>query len=261
MKKAFIILGNGFTIDFLHYYQKIDKTIFDKIDVCNLFHLGDKVSPPWEKRPGFLSYKNCPALWSLGARPNCSFQESTALIEEIITCANMFFDFINDGAQKQKRLDLLNSENRSLHLKAYSELIVYLRHLFTCYNLSIDDSTLKNFVENEDEWGWLDFFKQISIEKYDSIVFVTYNYDIWLERILQSLNIEFSIAGFSSSSKKIEIIKPHGSISFVPRNYTDTSYSINYNLDYEGSSIDQFELKYTDFDRYDKGAIDVLMRS
>lgn len=33
MKKAYIILGNGFTIDFLQYYQKFDDTVAKKIDV------------------------------------------------------------------------------------------------------------------------------------------------------------------------------------------------------------------------------------
>ena len=37
MKKLYIILGNGFTIDFLHYYAEVDSKINDKIDVKNLF--------------------------------------------------------------------------------------------------------------------------------------------------------------------------------------------------------------------------------
>ena len=35
MKKAFIILGNGFTIDFLDYYEKYDNTI--EREICFLF--------------------------------------------------------------------------------------------------------------------------------------------------------------------------------------------------------------------------------
>ena len=81
MKKAFIILGNGFTIDFLHYYAEFNPTISDKIDVRNLFRLGDKIDTPWDDKPGFLSYKHCPSLWTLGARPGNTIQESTALIE------------------------------------------------------------------------------------------------------------------------------------------------------------------------------------
>ena len=56
MKKAFIILGNGFTIDFLDYYEKYDNTIAEKIDVSNLFRLGDKINTPWEEKPGFFVF-------------------------------------------------------------------------------------------------------------------------------------------------------------------------------------------------------------
>lgn len=126
MRKAFIILGNGFTIDFLQYYSKVDSSINEKIDVCNLFRLGDKISTPWEEKPGFLSFKNCPALWTLGARPYNTKEESNALIEEIITCANMFFDFVNEPEQKTKRLELTNSNKDKIYLRAYSELNMYL---------------------------------------------------------------------------------------------------------------------------------------
>lgn len=258
MKKAFIILGNGFTIDFLQHYKKFDDTISKKIDVRNLFRLGDTIGTPWDKnRPGFLSYKYCPSLWTLGARANSSVEDSTSLIEEIITCANMFFDFVNDPKQKDKRLELANSENPSLYLKAYSELIIYLQHLFSCYNSVISEEKLKKFLEDDNnEWGWLSFFKSIpKNEKYNKIVFITYNYDIWLERILKILGIEFFLGGFEASNgKKVEIIKPHGSISFVPQNYT-TSYRIKYALDYEGIPIEKLKLQYDKLDEYAKGAI------
>lgn len=256
MKKAFIILGNGFTIDFLQYYKKFDDTVSKRIDVRYLFHLGDKISPPWDNKPGFLSYKNCPSLWTLGARASSTAEESTALIEEIITCANMFFDFVNDPKQKAKRLELATSENRSLYLKAYSELIVYLRHLFSCYDSVISENKLEEFLKSDSEWGWLNFLKHIPDNKYDKIVFVTYNYDIWLERILKILKVDFCLSGFECpNGRKIEIVKPHGSISFVPKNYTGTSYSINYSLDYDGIPIGQLELQYDGLDKYDKGAI------
>lgn len=54
MKHAFIILGNGFTIDFLqHYAEMVDFRINDSVDVCNLFRLGDTISSPWDAKPGF----------------------------------------------------------------------------------------------------------------------------------------------------------------------------------------------------------------
>ncbi|WP_143406939.1 hypothetical protein [Faecalibacterium sp. An121] len=256
MKKAFIILGNGFTIDFLHYYNKFDNTVAEKIDVRNLFRLGDKINSPWDSKPGFLSYKHCPNLWTLGARASSTAEESTALIEEIIACANMFFDFVNDPKQKAKRLKLTTSGVSSLHLRAYCELIVYLQHLFSCYNSVISETKLEGFLNSDSEWGWLKFFKHIQDDKYDKIVFVTYNYDIWLERILKILNVDFCISGFEElNGKKVEIVKPHGSISFVPKDYVGSSYAINYNFDYNGIPIENLELRYDELDKYDKGAI------
>lgn len=150
MKNAFIILGNGFSIDFLQHYETIvDTRITDRVDVRNLFRLGDKIGSPWNTKPGFLSYKTCPALWMLGARPGNTAEESTALIEEIITCANMFFDFVNEPGQKEKRLEMASQGNDRLYLRAYSELIVYLRHLFSCYDSAISDSDLHSFIEQE----------------------------------------------------------------------------------------------------------------
>lgn len=70
------------------------------------------------------------------------------------------------------------------------------------------------------------------------------------------MRIEFCISGFENPDENdVEIVKPHGSISFVPKNYTDTSYSINYSLDYDGIPIEKLEIKYEDLEKYDKGAI------
>ena len=255
MKKIFIILGNGFSIDFLQYLAQFDEKATRKIDVKNLFKFGETIGTPWDDRPGFLSYKNCPALWTLGARPNSTVEESTALIEEIITCANMFFDFVNEPEQKEKRLELTSSSVDRLYLRAYSELIVYLHHLFSCYDKQITDELISNFLVSETRWGWLQFFKSLSTKKYDKITFITYNYDVWLERILKSLNIPFSLSGFSDSQLNIEIIKPHGSISFVPNGKEDTAYSINYQLDFDGFPLEKLELKYNNLTRCSRGAI------
>ncbi len=89
MSSIFIILGNGFTIDFLtHYDEYANKA--SSIDVVNLMANGEKIPAPWNSKPGLLSYKNCPALWTLGARPYQSLSESISLIEEIISCKYVF---------------------------------------------------------------------------------------------------------------------------------------------------------------------------
>ena len=86
MKNYYLILGNGFTIDFL---SNLKTNNVDKIDVANLFKNGELVPWPGNDKPGFLSYKYCPNLWTLGARPNMSNSVAIALIEEVIPCANM----------------------------------------------------------------------------------------------------------------------------------------------------------------------------
>ena len=79
---------------------------------------------------------------------------------------------------------------------------------------------------------------------------------IWLERILKALEVPFFISGFDADMDgAVEIIKPHGSISFVPKDSIDSTYSINYNLDFDGSTVDQLMLQYCDLKKYDKGAI------
>lgn len=256
MKKAFIILGNGFTIDLLQHLKKINIEILEKIDVSNLFKFGDKIHSPWDNRPGFLSYKSCPSLWLLGARPSNTVDECTALIEEIITCANMFFDFVNEPDQKQKRVELMSSDKERIYLRAYSELIVYLRQLFSFYNDLISDNMLENFILQDSNWGWKEFFSKLSDSKYERITIVTYNYDVWLERILKILNVPYSVKGFiDKAESRIEIIKPHGSISFVPKDEKNMRYAINYSLDFDGVTLDKLRVEYDELSYYEKGAI------
>jgi hypothetical protein len=246
--RAFIILGNGFTIDFLNNYKKIiDEKITDKIDVCNLFKLGDSIRTSWSRRPGFLSYKTCQNLWTLGARPGNTIEESNGLIEEIITCANMFFDFTTVKGMASKRQMMIESSKDKIYLKAYIELIVYLHHLFSCYNSSITDDQLKEFIQKDKDWGWLSFFKNEPQWNYSKITIVTYNYDIWLERILTILGVPFFISGFEKEqSNSIEIIKPHGSISFV-QSQPINAVEINYKLDNEGLDIKKLRVEKGDF--------------
>lgn len=256
-RKAFIILGNGFTIDFLnHYKNTIDEKITDKIDVCNLFRLGDRIKSPWDKKPGFLSYKTCQNLWTLGARPGNTIEESNSLIEEIITCANMYFDFASEPGLENVRSPMKDSLDGKIYLKAYLELIVYFHHLFSHYNSSISDQALKLFLAREKNWGWLDFFGNISNKQYDKITIVTYNYDLWLERILRALNVPFFISEFEDKiDGAVEIVKPHGSISFVPKGIMNSTYGIKYDLNNYVSDIEQLTLEYGGLERYYRGAL------
>lgn len=84
-KRIGIMLGNGFTIDFIN---KIKKT--DCIEPSDLFKYGDLVKWPVNNEPGFLSARYCPNLWRLGARPGLNRIASYSIIEELITVINLY---------------------------------------------------------------------------------------------------------------------------------------------------------------------------
>ena len=107
-KEILIVLGNGFSIDFI---KSIDKK---GIDLSNLFANGDNVSWPANDEPGFLSKYRCPALWQLGARANVDALESIKLIEDIITCANVSASAENPS---------INIESNNVYIRAYHELV------------------------------------------------------------------------------------------------------------------------------------------
>lgn len=63
-KNVLIILGNGFSIDLMKSIGKADE-----INLGNLFACGADVPWPETNTSSFLSFQNCPNLWTLGARP------------------------------------------------------------------------------------------------------------------------------------------------------------------------------------------------
>ncbi len=236
MKNYFILLGNGFTIDFISFLKKSNS-----IDVGNLFSYGDCVPWPADNEPGFLSYKRCPNLWHLGARPNMSKDASIALIEDIISCAN------TASSAGNRHLD-------SKYIQAYQELQAYLKYLFIFYNKKITDHEISNSIE---DWGWCKLFNKLNTSPdCGSVTIVTLNYDIWLERILISQDINFNISGFTDGvynperSYKFNIIKPHGSISFSYRAPIDpSSYIItSTQRDLTNGTLTDYYINYSQLD-------------
>ncbi|UFH60562.1 hypothetical protein [Sulfurovum mangrovi] len=236
-KKLLLVLGNGFTIDFLKHAKKENN-----IDVSNFFKFGAEVPWPETQQPGFLSYKHCPNLWNLGARPNMTNSAAYELIEDIITCINVY-------AAHPKKSALAENKN-DIYFSAYLELIAYLRSLFVFYNQKIDELT-----DHDLEWTWAKYLKNIIDEnRYEEVNIVTYNYDIWLERILMQANIPFSINGFPyarGNREVIEIFKPHGSISFKHGSVQDhTMYKISYEKEIKDAPISEFSIDYENLEDY-----------
>ena len=148
MKKLILILGNGLTMDLLAHLENEKPNI----DLSNLFSKGDTVLwPDGNQERGFLSYKHCPSLWNLGARPNMDKQAANELIEDIITCANMI-----SSANTPPQED-------NIYLTAYYELVVYLKHLFIQYDEQVSDREL--LADTITNWGWLKLIQAAETSK------------------------------------------------------------------------------------------------
>ncbi len=234
--KVFIILGNGFTIDFLTTFG-----FQQKIDVNNLFKYGSHVKWPCDNESGFLSFKHCPNLWTLGARPHMDQDSAMKLIEDIITCANVL---ASSQSIKPKK-GVPNQVNTFIF--AYKELLQYLKYLFVHYDNCVPESGIKI-----DNWKWGKYFKKLnSNPDIDEVIVVTYNYDIWLEKTLKLCGINFGILPFESNkfNLKFKIFKPHGSISFTHKIINEKpAYSIKYNYELLDGKLADFEVAYENLD-------------
>lgn len=230
--KLLLILGNGFSIDFIKSCAPSAE-----IDISNLFSLGPQVRWPANEEPGFLSFRHCPNLWNLGARPTMSASDAIGLIEDIITCANV--------VASTKTPESYQEPNNQLYIRAYKELSLYLKHLFVYYDKKLNFSSLN--IEN---WSWAKFFSSIHLNvNYSEVTIITYNYDVWLERILCTLEIPFNVSVIEpeNPSKKFNILKPHGSISFAHEKCNDKlAFNIPYNREIHDAEASAFQIKYDD---------------
>lgn len=232
IKTLYLILGNGFSIDLIN---KLDKNT--EIDLNNLFSKGTNVEFPKSEENGFLSMKHCPNLWMLGARTTMTNSESYSLINNIITCANVYNLSFKNNVHKN------DNHETSNYIKAYNELTYYIRYLFIYYNSIVSDEELKNILPS------INLINYIidKYDEYDKIVIVTYNYDIWLERLLTQKGLKFDIAGFEDLDAKIKIFKPHGSISFSfnTKSSETSPFKIRYDMyDDITQNVEDFSVKY-----------------
>lgn len=226
-KNIFILLGNGFSIDLMNQLK-----MSDKINLSNLFATGSDVPWPATDIPGFLSFQNCPNLWTLGARPYLRGEDSLRIIEDVITCANIL----------PQRTEIKDK----IYIRAYNELEQYLMSLFVHYTGKV--KLRKDKINN---WGWVKFLRSLASNKdVKTVNIVSFNYDVWLELILELYGIPFSIAGLSEKKEKFQIFKPHGSIAFHSTKRDKEAYSIQYR-----DSFDNHPLK--DF-KYDNKNLDCL---
>ncbi len=235
-KKVALILGNGFSIDFVNFMS--DKCTRNEINLTNLFSDGDALRWPLDGRPGFLSYNHCPNLWSIGARSFLAPAETLKILERVVTCANVY---------SLKGNDNISDKTGNGFLHAYKELVTYLKYLFIHYNEAIPD-----IPDEIKEWPWAQFLLQLdSDQNIDEVVVVSYNYDIWLERILSKLGIDFQVPLLSTDAGKFRLFKPHGSISYQhSKALPKDSFSINYNSLFVDCPISDIVVTYDDLERH-----------
>lgn len=168
----------------------------------------------------------------MGARPYLNGEDSLRIIEDVITCANIL----------PQRTEIKDK----IYIRAYNELEQYLMSLFVHYTGKV--KLRKDKINN---WGWVKFLRSLASNKdVKTVNIVSFNYDVWLELILELYGIPFSIAGLSEKKEKFHIFKPHGSIAFHSTKRDKEAYSIQYR-----DSFDNHPLK--DF-KYDNKNLDCL---
>jgi hypothetical protein len=229
--KILLVAGNGLSISMLNQIHKC-------VDLSNLFSMGCDVTWPATGKPGFLSYEHCPNLWALGARQTTSPQNSYDVIEQIITAVNACC--LADPASLED----------GIYIRAYKELVAYLRYLFVHY-----DTTLlsENFFSSDDASQPIDWLIEAAKDdNISSVDIINFNYDAFLERTLQAKGIAFSIPLLDEDqNSKVTIHKPHGSITFCGKSAIDnTAFSVNYEASFTEGGIDELAVKYEDLDKH-----------
>lgn len=209
----------------------------DSVDLSNLFVTGCEVTWPATGMPGFLSYEHCPNLWALGARQTASAQSGYEVIEQIITAVNACCladpSTLDDG----------------IYIRAYKELVAYLRYLFVHYDSRLQGEGFFKKAAVFEPIDWL--LHAAGDAAISGIDIVNFNYDAILERALQENKIGFSIPLLApDSSAKIRIHKPHGSITFCSKTAVDkSSFMINYSSPFTEGGIDDLEVRYDGLDQ------------
>lgn len=230
--KLLLIAGNGLSISMLRKHP------IASVDLTNLFAMGGDVTWPATQRPGFLSYEHCPNLWALGARQTVTPQTAYEVIEQTITAVNACC--LADPA----------SLDDGIYIRAYKELVAYLRYLFVHYDAELQAASFFDQPEIFEPIDWL--LEAISEPTVTDIDIVSFNYDALLERCLEKKAVSFSIPLLDEvAGAKVRIHKPHGSITFCGKKPIDKSaFAINYSggSRFTEGAISELEVRYRDLD-------------
>lgn len=230
--KLLLVAGNGLSISMLRKHP------IAGVDLTNLFAMGGDVTWPATQRPGFLSYEHCPNLWALGARQTVTAQTAYEVIEQTITAVNACC--LADPASLED----------GIYIRAYKELVAYLRYLFVHYDAELQAAGFFDEPEIFEPIDWL--LEAVSEPTVTDIDIVSFNYDALLERCLDKKAVPFSIPLLDEvAGAKTRIHKPHGSITFCGKKPIDKSaFAINYSggSRFTEGAISELEVRYGDLD-------------
>lgn len=210
----FFVIGNGFSIDLVKTMEKERLIEENSIDLVNLFSKGNCFHMPSQN--GYLEH--CVYLLREGVSTNLSNNDAKRLIDKFITSYNVYSKWREISENLAIRMGIGNQ-----YVELYNELLYYLKNLFLYYNSLVSDEVLMELIKNDK----VPLIKTIkcAIQKKEYVKIVTYNYDIFLERLLNISQVSYQIYGFGADNGYVTIYKPHGSISF------DTSLSLRkYNV-------------------------------
>jgi hypothetical protein len=229
--KILLIAGNGLSMAMLR------ENPVDFVNLSNLFSNGCDVAWPATDSPGFLSYEHTPNLWALGARETMSTKDSYELIEQIITAVNACC------------LADPSSLEDGIYIRAYKELVSYLRHLFVHYDTVLNEIEFFKKEEVSRPIDWL--LSAVADPNVTDIDVVSFNYDAFLERTFQARGVAFSIPLLDENNDaKVRIHKPHGSITFCGKTEIDKSaFIIRHENRFTEGGIDELAVNYEKLDR------------
>lgn len=204
------VLGNGFTIDLIK--KLTDSNLLNKnsIDLKNLFSKGNDFS--LGTCDGYLSSNHCKCLSKLGVSTALKDDAAISFISNTVTSFNVYCNWRNNN----KNHYIYHPKIGNQYIQAYDELNMYLKRLFIYYNSLITDDMLNKLIKSN-QISLLSHIKE-ALRKDDSVKVITYNYDIFLERILSLSKIPFNLIGFNYDPDiLVSVYKPHGSINFSCR--------------------------------------------
>ncbi len=199
----FFVIGNGFSIDLIKILEKEQLISENSIDLVNLFSKGNCFHMP--SKNGYL--KHCGRLLEQGASTDLTNDEAKKLIDKFITSYNVYSKWRVISSNCTIRMGIGNQ-----YIELYNELLYYLKNLFLYYDNLVSNEILTELIK-KDKVPLINTIK-CAIQKREYVKIVTYNYDIFLERLLDIAKIPYQVYGFNRDNTYITIYKPHGSISF-----------------------------------------------